>query len=401
VFRVPTTNHAARLLRPPQRYLEAKIENVRCQYSPNHRPLVLVADDDLITTQIIEGALTQIGLRVHTAHNAHSILTKIHQNRPDLILLDVSLPDGNGIEICRQLQTQSGLSQIPVIFISGHEELAIKEAGFDAGGVDYITKPLMVREIIARVRTHIRLKQGYESLAELQAQRIEKLVAAQAAFMPHPNDIPEAGFQVSFTQFLKAGGDFYDVIPVAENLIDYVVADASGHDLGASYWTAALKALLSEYGNAINSPREVLQLVNHALLRILPSGVFFTMIYARLNRFTRQLSLVNAGHPPAILLPGNGGDAMVVWAEGDVVGAFADAVFDCRELTVAKGDRLFLYSDGLTDCVKYSGGGLAGLQNLLASRRDSSLEETVRVAVGESCADGGCEDDVLLLGVDI
>ena len=59
-----------------------------------------------------------------------------------MILLDVSLPDGSGIEICRNLQTESGLGQVPVIFISGHEELAIKVAGFDAGAVDYITKPL-------------------------------------------------------------------------------------------------------------------------------------------------------------------------------------------------------------------------------------------------------------------
>jgi len=140
--------------------------------------------------------------------------------------------------------------------------------------VDYITKPLVVREVMARVRTHIRLKRGYESLAELQAQHIQKLAAAQEAFMPHPEDIPEARFQVSFMQVLKAGGDFYDVIPVAENVIDYVVADASGHDLGASFWTAALKTLLSEYCNAVNSPREVLHLVNSALLRILPSASF-------------------------------------------------------------------------------------------------------------------------------
>ena len=106
-------------------------------------------------------------------------MLKIREHVPDLILLDVSLPDTSGIELCRRLQTQSGLSQIPVIFISGHEELAIKVAGFDAGGVDYIAKPLAVREVIARVRTHIRLKRGYESLAELQAERIRKLAAAR------------------------------------------------------------------------------------------------------------------------------------------------------------------------------------------------------------------------------
>ncbi|MGC2111231.1 MAG: SpoIIE family protein phosphatase [Candidatus Korobacteraceae bacterium] len=365
------------------------------------RPLVLVADDDMVTTQIIEGALAQIGFRAAIAHDGEGVMQKIREHTPDLILLDVSLPDGSGIEICRQLQMESGMSQIPVIFISDHEELAIKVAGFDAGGVDYITKPLAVREVIARVRTHIRLKRGYEALAELQAQRIQKLAAAQEAFMPRAEDIPEARFQVSFVQVLKAGGDFYDVIPVAENVIDYVVADASGHDLGASFWTAALKTLLCEYSNAVNSPREVLHLVNSALLRILPPGVFFTIIYARLNRASRRLSLVNAAHPPAILLRADRSEPVVVAGEGDVVGAYQDAVFDCRELAVATGDRLFLYSDGLIDTTDTREGGMGGLQDVLSYGRDLPLVQAVHEAVEEYASAGCCQDDIVLLGVDI
>jgi phosphoserine phosphatase RsbU/P len=365
------------------------------------RPLVLVADDDMVTTQIIEGALAQIGFRACTAHDGEEALHKIREFLPDLILLDVSLPEGSGIEICRKLQTESGMSQIPIIFISGHEELAIKVAGFDAGGVDYITKPLAVREVIARVRTHIRLKRAYEALAELQAQRIQKLAAAQEAFMPHPEEIPEARFQVSFTQILKAGGDFYDVIPVGEQVIDYVVADASGHDLGASFWTAALKTLLCEYGNAVNSPREVLHLVNSALLRILPPGVFFTIIYARLNRASGQLSLVNAAHTPAILLHSDGSDPLIVWGEGDVVGAYPDAVFDCKELAVSPGDRLFLYTDGLIDTTDTREGGVGGLQDVLSYARHVPLEQAVHEAVEEYNSAGCCQDDVVLMGVDI
>jgi sigma-B regulation protein RsbU (phosphoserine phosphatase) len=363
--------------------------------------LVVVADDDRVTTQIIECALAQIGFRTRTAHDGQSALREIREHHPDLILLDVSLPDVSGIEICRNLQTEPGLGQVPVIFISGHEELAIKVASFDAGAVDYITKPLSVREVIARVRTHIRLKRAYESLAELQAQRIQKLAAAQEAFMPRPEDIPEAHFGVSFTQILKAGGDFYDVIPITGDTIDYVVADASGHDLGASFWTAALKTLLSEYASAVNSPREVLHLVNSALLRILPQGVFFTIIYARLNRPAGQLQLVNAGHPPAVLLRRDSTSPEVLWGEGDVVGAFHDPVFDCRELPVAAGDRLFLYSDGLIDTTDCREGGVGGLLDVLGYWKGVALQEAARGTVTDYCSSGSCEDDVLLMGIDV
>ncbi len=367
----------------------------------DRRPLVLVADNDRVTSHIIQGALAQIGFRTCIADDGESALREIREQHPDLILLDVALPDASGIEICRNLQNEPGMGQVPVIFISGHEELAIKVAGFDAGGVDYITKPLAVREVIARVRTHIRLKRAYESLVELQAQRIQKLAAAQEAFMPRPEDIPEARFNVSFTQVLKAGGDFYDVIPLSSEVVDYVVADASGHDLGASFWTAALKTLLCEYSNAVNSPREVLHLVNSALLRILPQGVFFTIIYARLNRAASRVQLVNAGHPPAIVVRRDSVLPDIVWSEGDVVGAFPDAVFDCRELALAAGDRLFLYSDGLIETTDTREGGVGGLLDVLGYWKTCSLEDAVRGTVNDYRASGSCEDDVLLMGIDV
>jgi sigma-B regulation protein RsbU (phosphoserine phosphatase) len=367
----------------------------------DRRPLVLVADDDHVTSRIIQGALAQVGFRTSKAHDGQSTLREIRREQPDLILLDVALPDASGIEICRSLQTEPGLGQVPVIFISGHEEVSIKIAGFDAGGVDYITKPLTVREVIARVRTHIRLKRAYESLAELQAQRIQKLAAAQEAFMPRPEDIPEAHFCVSFTQVLKAGGDFYDVIPLSADVIDYVVADASGHDLGASFWTAALKTLLCEYANAINSPREIVHLLNNALSRILPNGVFFTMIYARLNRATGQLQLVNAAHPPAVVLGGDYPTPEILWCEGDVVGAFPDAVFDCRELSVSRGDRLFFYSDGLIEPSELREGGVSGLVDVLCYWRAAPLQEAVRSTVDDYRCSGRCADDVLLMGIDV
>ena len=108
-------------------------------------------------------------------------------------------------------------------------------------GTDYITKPIVGAEEIARVRTHLRLRQAYEMLAELQAERVQQLASAQRNLMPRPKDFPEARFQVSLRQALAAGGDFYDVIPAGQDSVDYLVADASGHDLAASLWTASLK----------------------------------------------------------------------------------------------------------------------------------------------------------------
>ena len=369
----------------------------------SHRrsPLVLIVDDDTTTNEMIQTMLTWAGFQTAQAFDVAGALAGIREQHPDLILLDVSLPDGSGFDVCRRIQEEPGASQTPVLFISSNEDVSTKVQGFEAGGVDYITKPLAGAEVIARVRTHLRLKQAYETLAELQAERIQRLATAQEALMPQPGDLPEARFYVSLNQVLKAGGDFYDVVSAGNQVVDYMVADASGHDLAASFWTAALKALMAEYATPVNSPRDVVCSMNSALLRILPEGVFFTVIYARLNRQNGQLSLINAGHPPAIAIPGDGKDAVVVHQEGDVVGVFADATFDAKELTVRPGDRFFLYSDGL---IEIGGSREEGLGRLLVAGsawRAASLENMVQSVVRDVTGNLSPQDDIVLMGVEV
>ena len=178
--------------------------------------------------------------------------------------------------------------------------------------MDYIPKPLAGEEVIARVSTHLRLKQAYESLAELQAERIRRLASAQVTMMPQPSSLPEARFSVSLQQVSQAGGDFYDVIPVGGRVVDYLVADASGHDLAASFWTASLKTLLNEYATPINPPRDVLCSINSAMCRILPSGVYFTVLCARLNRQTNRLTLVTLSDTAQVKPIGECGDLAVI-----------------------------------------------------------------------------------------
>jgi len=364
-------------------------------------PLILIVDDDVTTNEMIRTILTWAGFQTASAFDVAGALAGVREQHPDLILLDVSLPDGTGLDVCRRIQGEPGASQTPVLFISSNEDVSTKVEGFEAGGVDYITKPLAGAEVIARVRTHLRLKQAYETLAELQAERIQRLATAQGALMPQPADLPEARFFVSLNQVLKAGGDFYDVVPVGHRVVDYMVADASGHDLAASFWTAALKALMSEYATPVNEPREVVCSMNRALLRILPQGVFFSIIYARLNRQTGRLSLINGGHPPAIIVPGNGKEAAFVHQEGDVAGAFADVNFDAKELTVRPGDRFLLYSDGLIESGGNREEGLRRLAAACTSWRGECLENMIQSVVREVTAGLRLQDDIVLMGVEV
>lgn len=362
-------------------------------------PLIFVVDDDRSIVRTIAGFMKTAGFRTAGAGDVAGALQGIREKRPDLILLDVNLPDGSGFEVCRSLHSETTAFTTPILFISANEDTSTKVKGFEAGGVDYITKPIVGAEVIARVRTHLRLKQAYERLSELQAERLRRLASAQQNLMPRPKDIPGARFHASIRQVLPAGGDFYDVIPAGQDVVDYLVADASGHDLGASLWTASLKALAADYANPLNLPAEVVRGINSTLCRFLPSGAFFTLIYARLNHQTGRLSLVSAGHPPAVVVPAQG-KPTILRQEGDVIGAFADAVFGVAELTLAPGDRLFLYTDGLIEAADSYEAGLERLCNACLLRHSLPLADLVPAVVEDVMAGLSPSDDLLLVGVE-
>ena len=364
-------------------------------------PLVLIVDDDSTTRSILQGILAGAGFRTAVAGDVAGAWAGIREHSPDLMLLDVNLPDGNGMDLCQKLQKEPGFGRMPVLFISANDELANKLRGFEVGGVDYISKPLAGAEVLARVGTHLRLKQSYEALMELQAENLNRLAVAQQNTMPQPQDMPEARFHAAIKQKLQAGGDFYDVIPSGENSVDYLVADASGHDLGASYWTAALKALVAEYANPLNSPADVLRALNNALGRILPPGAFFTLIYARLNRRSHRLILANAGHPPAIVTIAKSREALIVRQEGDAVGAFPDPVFGVTEMTVHPGDRLFLYSDGGVENGGTTTEGINRLVEECQAGSDVPLADLVPSLLKKISNAHDIIDDVVLLGVDV
>ena len=125
---------------------------------------ILVVDDTPASLRLLTELLTQHGYRVRPADDGALALKSVAAKTPDLILLDVSMPGMDGYEVCRRLKADEKSSRIPVIFISAFGDTRQKVTGFEAGGIDYITKPFEAEEVLARVRTHLRLRQAEEAL---------------------------------------------------------------------------------------------------------------------------------------------------------------------------------------------------------------------------------------------
>lgn len=124
--------------------------------SSNKGNKILIVDDDRFMRKIIEEHLENDNLQVITAEDFNSAMDKIYLESPDLILLDVVLPDMNGYEICRLLRNDTRTSHIPVIMLTSMGGTEDKIQGLEAGADDYITKPFEPLELVARVRTNLR-----------------------------------------------------------------------------------------------------------------------------------------------------------------------------------------------------------------------------------------------------
>jgi len=141
-------------------------------------PNILVVDDQPINVQLLKRKLEREGIQVTAAYNGMEALQSVAANKPDLILLDVMMPDMDGIEVCQRLQANEDTRSIPVIFITARTSKEGKLEGLGVGAVDYITKPIDLDETLARVQTQLRFVTINREMVDLQRRLVEARRAA-------------------------------------------------------------------------------------------------------------------------------------------------------------------------------------------------------------------------------
>ena len=147
---------------------------------------ILIVDDAPEMLDILTRVLERAGHRVRASLTGRDALDQARSRLPDLIVLDVNMPDMSGFDVCRQLKADPRTSPVPVLFVSGAGELESKLEGFDVGGVDYLTKPIQAREAVVRIRTHLRLREFEKEMLEanrLLEERVEERTAELVSLM--------------------------------------------------------------------------------------------------------------------------------------------------------------------------------------------------------------------------
>jgi len=378
---------------------------------PVEKKLVLVVDDAPANLQVVREILKDdFKIRVATSGAKALELVKV-KPQPDLILLDVTMPEMDGYEVCGILKATPNARDIPVIFLTGKTETDDETKGFEVGAVDYIHKPFSPAVVKARVHTHLVLRESRDQLTRQLLNINNELEMAreiQVAILPH--EIPKIrGLEIAarYNPMNSVAGDFYDFIVVDEKHLGILIADVTGHGLPAALIASMLKVALSAQSQHASDPARVLAGLNQSLCGKFKHH-FVTAAYVFVDLEKHSISYAGAGHPPLLLWRKSSGNACEVLENGLLLGLLPEATYSAVEVPVEAGDKAVLYTDGILEATSPSEQefGVDLLKGFLESNHHLKADVFADLLIEELWAwsehPKGCgqDDDITLLAID-
>jgi len=394
---------------------------------------ILAVDDNIINLKLLARTLELSGFEVLLAEHGEEACKIALDNKPDLVLLDVVMPEMDGYDVCRWLKSNKTTRDIPIVFLTAKADAIDKVKGLELGAVDYITKPFDRVEVVARANNHIRLRKLREQLelknlelkkANVQLSehnaRVQKDIKAAGIVQRQllPKDIKTIGpLQIGwkFVPSSDIAGDIFNIVPIDDSNVALYIIDVSGHGVQA----AMLSVLVHNYirmginseskdnnGNTVLSllnPVEVAAALN-SNFQMEVYDAYFTGIYGVLNTKTLLFRYVNAGHPLPLIIHGD--DTIEFLNDADIpIGIMPGVPFHELTYNLKVEDNLILYTDGLYEI--HGNHGQEIDRNIMADlikNSEGDLFKKFDHTVNEILNLGGrseFEDDVSLFGIEV
>ncbi len=344
----------------------------------NTKPYVLVVDDVLKNLKIIGNILLENGYEISLVSNGFEAIESLKDDKPDLILLDIMMPEMDGYEACKRIKADPKTSDIPIIFITAKSETEDIVEAFRCGGVDYITKPFNREELLVRVKTHVDLKRSRDA-SELHAREMtvlnEKLssineekqelintieedlkIAAEyiESLLPAKIDNEILKTEWMFIPAATLGGDSFGLHALDDDHIAMYLLDVCGHGVGPALHSVSILNNLKNQllpDTDFTSPKDVISNLNSIFQMKSHNNIYFTMWYGVYNKKTEKLKYASAGHPPALLINKNG-EAKSLFTRNYVIGAEAIMGYVEEEVEVRRTAQLYIFSDGTYEIFK-------------------------------------------------
>lgn len=316
-------------------------------------PLILVVEDNPASLEIMQVRLTANNYQVVTATDGEQGLAMAQSHLPDLILLDIMMPKMDGLEVCRRIKTDPNLPFMPIIMVTAKADSKDVIAGLEAGGDEYLAKPVDHGSLVARVKSMLRIKELHDTVLEQSAQLKNQLKTAsviQRLFWPELPEL-EAGARIWAESHPASylGGDFYDVIPLPDSSMLAYVADVSGKGVPAALIMAALSMKIRTEALLQKDLNRLLQAVNTGMYNLASEeGYFVTLVLLRFWPAEGKIELVRAGHPNPIWVA-EGVVKQIPPLKGISLGFLDSVDYENTEFWLSPGDSLLLFSDGVIE----------------------------------------------------
>ncbi len=348
---------------------------------PNEK--ILIVDDEILNVTVL-GDLLKDDYTVMVAKNGKQALKVVEMQNPDLVLLDIMMPEMDGYEVCKRLKDNPVTKDIPVIFISAMGQEEDETKGLELGAVDYIRKPISPAITKSRVKTHIELRNTYKEL-ESQKNRMQQeldvghrmqLGMLPTVFPDHDN----FSIYASLRPAKEMSGDFYDFFLIDDNHVVFCVGDVSGKGVPAALFMAQTKILLKSHITSADSMAESVYRVNFMLSQDNDAGMFVTLFLACINLKTGELQYVNCGHQPPLILRSNGELERMQNPQDIILGVMEDYQYTSLRSDLNTEDAILIYTDGITEAIDSNKNmyGEERLMNLLKSSNGVTPQQMVK-----------------------
>ncbi len=350
--------------------------------SGEFRPLtVLVVDDSASQRTTLKLLLRKWKLDVVEASSGEAALGVCRDRAVDFIISDWMMPGLSGPALCKEVRALANPGYTYFILMTSKREKNAVSEGLDAGADDFLSKPLNMGELLARMRAGHRLlrmqddlidknrrvSEAFERLNALYAEIDADLRAAaklqQALIPPRENRCGTARIGICYQPAGHVGGDLVGFFAVSEGQIAVYCIDVSGHGVSSALLTARLSALLRPHhieesiaveqepggGLSLRDPAFVAAALNERIQDDADTDQYFTMIYAIIDVDAGEMHFCQAGHPPPALIAPDG-EVRFVGDGGPPIGLIPALQYETESVTLEPGARLFLYSDGIIEC---------------------------------------------------
>lgn len=375
---------------------------------------ILVINDEEEIRELTQTVLKTKGYETFEANSGTTGIEQALHHKPDLILLDIIMPNMDGYETCQKLKASPITKDIPILFFSSLTSPKDKIKGLELGAVDFINNIADRGEMLARVQTHLHIQSLTQTLKDSNAKLIQKQKNLDddlhAAAMIQRSFLPPTNFKIPSLQLASIwlpanllGGDIFNIIKCNQDKVIFYMVDVSGHDVPSALVTVSISQYLHQqnaFSTSLLSPKQMMQ----ELDKEYPMDRFnryFTIYYIVLDISTGTFSYSCAGHPPAIVLSKNKGFKLLDRG-GTIIGLNKALPFEEGIESLNNGDKVILYTDGVTE-MKNQNNELYGTERLYALLEKVKNEPVVEIvnAIKTSLDDFGqgvvSQDDISIL----